>query len=296
MLLRQMKYFASVVKNNSFTEAAEECYISQSAISQQIQALENELGVTLLVRENRKFHLTIAGEYFYRQCVPLLEEVEELRQETIRIARQNRQQLRIGYLKSYGGYELQHAVAAFAQISPDTELRVINGTHEELYDALRFDEVDLIFNDHRRAFSTLYENFLIFTAYTYIELSEQNSLNQIKNMTLEKLRRTSCILISSKGQRENEQDYYQNTLNYGGNFLFAENLEEARMMVVANQGFLPVEGRENLPQAGSTIYRIPLVHGKSQITRDYYAFWKKDKSGKNQQLFADLLKAAFVEN
>lgn len=42
-MVRQMKYFQSVVRNNSFSEAAEECHISQSAISQQIQALEREL-------------------------------------------------------------------------------------------------------------------------------------------------------------------------------------------------------------------------------------------------------------
>ena len=44
LLLRQMKYFAAVVDCNSFTEAAERCYISQSAISQQIRSLEKELG------------------------------------------------------------------------------------------------------------------------------------------------------------------------------------------------------------------------------------------------------------
>ena len=42
-MLRQIKYFQAVVKNNNFSEAAEECNISQSAISQQIQALEREL-------------------------------------------------------------------------------------------------------------------------------------------------------------------------------------------------------------------------------------------------------------
>ncbi len=40
MLFRQMKYFAAVVECSSFTEAAERCYISQSAISQQIRSLE----------------------------------------------------------------------------------------------------------------------------------------------------------------------------------------------------------------------------------------------------------------
>ena len=63
MMLRQVQYFHGVVRTGSFTEAAEECFISQSAISQQIKALENDLGVKLLVRENRSFHLTKAGEY-----------------------------------------------------------------------------------------------------------------------------------------------------------------------------------------------------------------------------------------
>ena len=45
MLLRQIKYFVTVVDTGSFTEAAEECFISQSAISQQILSLEKELGV-----------------------------------------------------------------------------------------------------------------------------------------------------------------------------------------------------------------------------------------------------------
>lgn len=64
MLLKQMKYFITVVDLHSFTEAAEQCFISQSAISQQIKALEKELGVRLFERSKRQFSLTAAGEYF----------------------------------------------------------------------------------------------------------------------------------------------------------------------------------------------------------------------------------------
>ena len=49
-MLRQIQYFQAVVRNNSFSRAAEECHISQSAISQQVQALERELGFLLLER------------------------------------------------------------------------------------------------------------------------------------------------------------------------------------------------------------------------------------------------------
>ena len=53
MLLKQLKYFISIVEKGNFTEAVEENYISQSAISQQIQSLENELGYKLLVACNK---------------------------------------------------------------------------------------------------------------------------------------------------------------------------------------------------------------------------------------------------
>ena len=54
-MLRQLKYVQSVVRLNSFSEAAEENFISQSAISQQVQALERELDFQLLERKNRSF-------------------------------------------------------------------------------------------------------------------------------------------------------------------------------------------------------------------------------------------------
>lgn len=66
-MLKQIKYFQSVVRLNSFSEAAAENFISQSATSQQIQALERELGFKLLERKNRSFMLTPAGEYFYQK-------------------------------------------------------------------------------------------------------------------------------------------------------------------------------------------------------------------------------------
>ena len=77
-MLRQIQYFHSIVKNNSFSEAAEECHISQPAISQQLRALENELGFDLLERKNRKFSLTAAGGYFYKKTLILMADYEQI--------------------------------------------------------------------------------------------------------------------------------------------------------------------------------------------------------------------------
>ena len=48
MLLKQMQYYVSIVEENSFTEAAEKNFISQSAISQAMNSLEDDLGVKLI--------------------------------------------------------------------------------------------------------------------------------------------------------------------------------------------------------------------------------------------------------
>ena len=82
MLFRQMKSFAAVIECHSFTEAAEQCYISQSAISQQIQSLERNLGVELIHRENRRFTITPTGQYFYSHCKTILQQVDNLIHET----------------------------------------------------------------------------------------------------------------------------------------------------------------------------------------------------------------------
>ena len=83
MLLKQIEYYLAVVETGSFSEAAEKCFISQSAVSQQIKALERELGVTLLKRHNRSFSMTPAGELFYRKCTVLKNDLDSIIRDTI---------------------------------------------------------------------------------------------------------------------------------------------------------------------------------------------------------------------
>ena len=59
-------------------ELAKRCGVSQSAISQQIAALESSMGVTLIERSGRGFRLTTAGDYFYRNGKQVLRSAEEL--------------------------------------------------------------------------------------------------------------------------------------------------------------------------------------------------------------------------
>lgn len=296
LLFRQMRYFTAVVDCNSFTEAAEQCYISQSAISQQIRALENELGVELIHRENRKFSLTAAGEYFYNQSKGILEEVETIRKETIRLGQDQELQLRIGYLRCYSGQELYQAVAEFSRLYPEVSISIVNGTHEELYDLLRFGGADLILNDQRRAFSDQYVNYQLLQCRCFAEVSVRSSLSSRTAVELDELKRMTCILISSREQQNTEENYFKNTLGFGGKFLFAENLEEGRLMVTGNRGFLPVESVGTLPPAGPAIRRLSIVQNAEPLRRNYCMFWLKERSNYYIEEFAGILRKLIQQN
>ena len=294
-MLKQLKYFQAVVRSNSFTEAAEECHISKSAISQQIQALENELGVKLLHRENRKFTVTPAGEHFYKKSLILTADFERLCRETARIANKEEAQLGIGYLKCYGGQELQLAVAAFSEKYPDVAIEMVGGNHEELYDLLRFGSVDLVLNDQRRAFSDQYVNFHLTEGACHVEIAGWNPIAQLDSINVEELKNIPCILIASQNQRDNELTYFRDVIGFSGEVLFAENLEEARFMVLGGRGFMPIEGGGKPVQFGSAIRRVVLCRDGNPIKRNYCAFWKADNSGYYIEEFADILKSQFID-
>jgi DNA-binding transcriptional LysR family regulator len=294
VMLKQIKYFQAVVQRGSFTEAAQECYISQSAISQQIQALEQELDVRLLERRNRKFKVTPAGEHFYKKSLVLTADFEKLCRETRHIAHGKDARICVGYLKGYGGREFQQAVADFTEKYPDVAIRIISGNHEELYDELRTGQADLVLNDQRRAFSDEYVNLLLTAHECCIEIAARHSIAAMENVNVSEFRGIPCILVASPGQEENEQTYYRDVVGIQGEFLFAENLEEARLLVIGGRGFMPVEGTDQfVQQFGTALRRLPLLRNGRPIRRNYCAFWKADNSGYYIEEFADILRTKF---
>lgn len=187
------------------------------------------------------------------------------------------------------------AVAAFSEKHPEVSVQIINGNHEELYDALRLGRVDLILNDQRRAFSDEYVNFVLTTSECYIEAAARDRFSSFESVEVEDLKQTPCILVASKDQQETERSYYREIVGIKSEMIFAENLEQARLMVLGGKGFMPVEGAWNSVQVGTALRRIRLTRNGKPIRRNYCAFWKADRSSRTIEQFAQLLKAQFEE-
>ncbi len=127
----------------------------------------------------------------------------------------------------------------------------------------------------------------------YVEISSRNPMSALTFVTTDELKNIPCILVSSKEQREVEREYYRTVIGFKGDFVYAENLEEARLLVISGQGFMPVEGTGQAINFGASICRVPLYRGKEQIKRNYCLFWKKNNSGYYVEEFADILKSKF---
>ncbi len=78
---RQVKAFVAVAEKGSFTLAAKEIYLTQSAVSHSIRALEEQLSCKLLDRSRRKVQLTAEGRVFLKRCHRVLQELEDAKRD-----------------------------------------------------------------------------------------------------------------------------------------------------------------------------------------------------------------------
>lgn len=293
MLLRQIEYLHAVVDEGNFYAAAEKCHVSQSAVSQQIKKLEDELGVKLLERHNRTFSLTEAGAHFYQKSLVIRADIECMIRETKKIGTKDGFVLRLGYYKGYRGAELSEAVAAFSEKYPTIPITVMSGSHEEIYDALRHEEIDIALNDQRRAFSDEYHNLVLSESVTYIEISSRNRMAVLERVEANDLKNTSCILVAAASQREEEMDYYRKIVGLQGEFIFADSVQDARLKIITGQGYLPVDVIGEETWFDTAVSRIPLTRNCEPIHKTYCAFWKQDNSGYYVEEFAEILRGLF---
>ncbi|MCL6742324.1 LysR family transcriptional regulator [Kosakonia sp. R1.Fl] len=137
--LSRMAIFVAVVDTGSFTAAAVALGQTKAVVSFNIRQLENELGVTLLLRSTRRLTLTDAGRVFYQRGVALLNAAESL-QDDVRASHVSLcGELRITSTPEYGAQVVVPALAAFAKLHPGLRIRhVASSQHNDLISE-RFD-------------------------------------------------------------------------------------------------------------------------------------------------------------
>jgi DNA-binding transcriptional LysR family regulator len=142
--LKQLRAFCAVAKSGKMTDAAEELFLSQPAVSLQIRALERELDTILFERHGPRINMTREGQELYDMARPLVDGLESLNH---RFNRQIRGDLESGEVVIAAGestiiYLLPRLVAQFRQNFPNIHVQLRNVTGRDGLAMIRDDEVD----------------------------------------------------------------------------------------------------------------------------------------------------------
>lgn len=291
MNINQLKYFISVAEYRSFTKAANQYYISQTAITQQVHALEESMGVTLIDRTRRPIALTPAGNVFLTEAKAILERmnaaVGRVRDASTGLVGT----LRVGYTKGYERSNLSNLLRAFHVDYPnilitccrcDTDMLaagLLNGNYDIIF---TWDSTNIMMEGNIE--HCLIERVpLVVALYAGHPLSGRHMLNRAE------LKGEPLLYMSPSGKAESFGDSHFMELyrlaGYQPEIRFrSSDAESILMMVAAEEGIsiLPSYVTSKLKDADNLVF-VPLV-GESEY-EEIIAVWKEDNQGQALRRF-----------
>lgn len=144
MNLNHYKVFVKVAERGNFSKAGQDLFLSQPAVSQMMNQLEEDLGCNLFVRQNRGVTLTKEGEEFYNNVKPGIQGME---QAEIRIKEMKELKwgvLRLGASDTVSRYILPEYIKTYSHRFPRLKINILNGTSHELESMLINGEVEIV--------------------------------------------------------------------------------------------------------------------------------------------------------
>ncbi|MBT5017172.1 MAG: LysR family transcriptional regulator [Planctomicrobium sp.] len=143
MNLRNTEIFCEIATHRSFSKAASVRQISQPAVSQALQQLEEHLGVTLIDRSQRPIQLTSEGTIYHDRCQKWLQDYREIEDSLHQSSGRLTGRVRVASIYSVGLLQMADYVTRFRNEFPDVDLTLNYARPDDVYSQLLRDEVDL---------------------------------------------------------------------------------------------------------------------------------------------------------
>ena len=204
MNIQSLLYFASAAKHSSFTKAADECLIAQPAMSRQIAGIEDELGVKLFFRYNKKVVLTPAGKAFYSEIQDILQRYSNAVFLTRDTYFGYNEKLSVGF----GIYDTPIAsmhIKTFAKTYPDVSITLNQYPYDVLIQNLKEGVCDIIFCPDNRARHLNNINIIpVKSAYKSVAVSKNNVIAQKNSVKPDDLEQQVFIIPTEDGAMHSE--------------------------------------------------------------------------------------------
>lgn len=197
MELQKIRYFLALAKELHFWNTSEKMFITQSALSRQIKALEQELGVQLFERDKRNVRLTAAGLFLQERWQILLPEIDNIHYYARQIEQGDEGSLRVAHPGSITHSVLPNLIRLLVQKTPKVQIELIEMMTQDLDKALLNYNVDIGF---RREISQnkLLETRELYAEHFAIVLPENHPTTHENFEGLSSLRNEKFILPSFK--------------------------------------------------------------------------------------------------
>ncbi len=282
MNINQLKYFLAVAEFKSFTKAAHLYYISQTAITQQIHALEEQMGVLLVNRSKRPITLTPAGNVFQAEAKAILDHMNTAMDKVRDASTGLVGALRVGYTKGYERSSLSKFLRNFRLNYPNIMITCYRCDTDTLAAGLLNNDYDIIFTwdstnilqEENIEYKQMESVPLSVALYDTHPLAHRNSLSR------QELKGQPILYMSPSGSGESYGDNHFMELYYKAGYqpdiLFrSSDTESILLMVSAEEGIsiMPSYLTNTLSDAKNLVF-IPLI-GEGEFEQ-IVAVWKKE--------------------
>jgi DNA-binding transcriptional LysR family regulator len=283
MELRHLRYFLAVARYQSFSRAAEELHLAQPSLSQQIQHLEQELGVVLFDRSMRRIELTQAGLELFQRATRLLEDMNDMCDIVREVGGARRGKVILGVNPSSAGLLVPHIARAMYERMPGVSLIIREKDSSSLIDMAVERKIDLglgrvpLLKDNPKV--SLVETQLLYQERAHLVVSVNHPLAQhTGEVRMAQLRAEPFLL-------RGHSTFYQQVLHACTTAGFMPNVvcEGAEIatllrLVAAGIGItiIPEYGLKLMPHLQAHLVSLP-IHSEESLTTNISLIWQKER-------------------
>lgn len=291
----QLNYFVSAAECRSFTKAAEQHYVSQAAVTQQIRLLEEALGCDLFDRSTRPVALTPAGRVFLIEAKAILERMHQAAGRVHDASTGLTGTLRVGYVRGYERSDLSRLMQRFHEGHANVLITFYRCSTDVLAAGLLNNEYDIIFTWDS---TNLKQNpgisyRAVENAGLVVALYARHPFAQRRSLRRHELRGENILYMSPSAAGDSYGDAFFMQLykdaGYKPNILFRSSDTESILMMVASEegiSILPDYCTHKLYNADNLVF-VPLVGSGER--EEIIAAWRKDQSSPIFFQFLELL-------
>lgn len=295
MTITQLKYFITVAECLNFTEAGKKLFISQTAVSQHIRALEEQLNTPLFIRDRRHVELTPAGRVFYYEARAIIERMNVAVLKIQKAANGITGSINIGYIKGYENTNIGSMIKIFHEQYPNIDFQLYRSAHLDLLLQLQQEKLDIAINIcYRNTCVEGLEQKKLASIPLYVVMPQGHPYAQLSSIYRYDLRNEPFIMTRFFDEKLAKKNYIPEQFAASGFIpnIVAHSSDIETILILISSGIgisiLPGSAIRYLKQSNDLVF-IPLAGEHEYI--DIVAFWKTGNANPALLKFLDILES-----